>query len=67
MGIVPHRFAMEIPEAGIVIDEPVSTSPETVTFTPTVIGSHEFYCRNKLLFFKGHDEKGMKDILEVVP
>lgn len=66
-GIVPHTFVLEIPGSGIRVDESLSTTPKTVIFTPTEIGKFEFYCKNKLLFFKSHEEKGMKGILEVVP
>jgi plastocyanin len=66
-GIVPHTFVLKIPESGIMIDETLSTDPKTVIFTPTVVGKFKFYCKNKFLFFKSHEEKGMKGILEVVP
>lgn len=66
-GIAPHTFVLKIPESGIAIDETLSTDAKTVAFTPTVAGNYTFYCRNKLLFFKSHEEKGMKGVLEVVP
>jgi plastocyanin domain-containing protein len=66
-GIVPHTFVLKIPESGIMIDESLSTDAKTIAFTPTVAGRYMFYCRNKLLFFKSHEEKGMKGVLEVVP
>ena len=66
-GIVPHTFVLKIPQSGIMIDETLSTDAKTVEFTPTVPGTYTFYCRNKLLFFKSHEEKGMKGVLEVVP
>lgn len=66
-GIVPHTFVLKIPESGIMIDESLSTDAKTIAFTPTVAGRFTFYCRNKLLFFKSHEEKGMKGVLEVVP
>jgi len=66
-GIVPHTFVLKIPQSGIDIDESLSTDAKTVTFTPPSVGTYTFYCRNKLLFFKSHEEKGMKGILEVVP
>lgn len=65
--IVPHSFVMKIPESGIMLDESLSTEAKTVEFTPTAVGKFKFYCRNKLLFFKSHEEKGMKGIFEVVP
>jgi len=66
-GIVPHTFVLKIPQSGIMIDESLSTDAKTVVFTPTVTGTYTFYCKNKLLFFKSHEEKGMKGVLEVIP
>lgn len=66
-GIVPHTFVLKIPQSTVKIDVSLSTDPTIVTFTPTVIGKFEFYCKNKFLFFKSHEEKGMKGVLEVVP
>ena len=66
-GIVPHTFVLKIPESGVAIDEDLSTDAKTIAFTPTAVGKYTFYCKNKLLFFKSHEEKGMKGILEVVP
>ncbi|MGH8808185.1 MAG: quinol oxidase [Noviherbaspirillum sp.] len=66
-GIVPHTFVIDAPEAGIVLDEEMGTEGKTVAFTPTAVGSYPFYCRNKLLFFKSHRERGMEGVLRVVP
>jgi plastocyanin len=66
-GIVPHTFVLKMPDSGVMIDESLSTDPKTVEFTPKVTGKYTFYCRNKFLFFKSHEEKGMKGILEVIP
>lgn len=66
-GIVPHTFVLKIPEAGIMIDQPLDVEAKRIVFTPTVAGKFTFYCRNKLQFFKSHREKGMVGILEVVP
>jgi plastocyanin domain-containing protein len=66
-GIVPHTFVLKIPEAGIMIDETLSTDAKTFALTPVAVGKYTFYCRNKLLFFKSHQEKGMAGILEVIP
>ena len=66
-GIVPHTFVLKVPEWKVAIDEDMSTDPKTVEFTPTTTGKFKFYCRNKFLFFKSHEEKGMKGVLEVVP
>jgi len=66
-GIVPHTFVLKIPQSGIMIDESLSTDAKTVEFMPTAAGTYTFYCKNKLLFFKSHEEKGMKGVLEVIP
>ena len=65
-GIVPHTLIINAPEAGIAIDKSLSTDIQTFVFTPKAIGKYPFYCKNKLLFFKSHQEKGMEGILEVV-
>lgn len=65
-GIVPHTLVIDAPEAGIAIDASLGTDAKTFVFTPTLVGEHPFYCRNKLLFFKSHREKGMEGVLEVV-
>ena len=66
-GIVPHTFVLKIPEADVMIDETLSTDAKTFAFTLVAVGKYTFYCRNKLLFFKSHQDKGMEGILEVVP
>lgn len=64
--LIPHTFVMHSPEAGLSIDEDLSTTAKTIRFTPSAVGSYPFYCKNKLLFFESHREKGMKGVLEVV-
>jgi plastocyanin domain-containing protein len=66
-GIVPHSLVIKAPEAGIAVDEDLSTEIRKITFTPTAPGTYPIYCKNKLLFFKSHRERGMEGILEVVP
>lgn len=66
-GIAPHTFVIQAPEAGIAIDEELSTDAKTVTFTPTTAGKYAFYCKNRLLFFKSHRENGQEGVLEVAP
>lgn len=65
-GMVPHTFVIDAPGSGITIDEKLGSEAKTISFTPTVTGGFPFYCRNRLLFFKSHKDKGMKGILEVV-
>jgi plastocyanin len=65
-GIVPHTLVIQAPEAGIAVDESLSTEAKTIRFTPTAVGRYSYYCRNKLVFFKSHRERGMEGVLEVV-
>jgi plastocyanin domain-containing protein len=64
--VIPHSFVIQAPEAGIAVDENLSSQAKTIRFTPTVAGSYPFYCRNRLLFFESHREKGMEGVLDVV-
>jgi plastocyanin len=64
--VIPHSIVIEAPEAGIAVDEDLSSQPKKIRFTPTTVGSYPFYCRNRLLFFESHREKGMEGVLEVV-
>ena len=65
-GMAPHSMVANAPEAGIVFDESLSSNPKIITFTAQVTGEYVFYCKNKLLFFQSHREKGMQGIFEVV-
>jgi plastocyanin len=65
-GFTPHNFIIEAPEAGIEVDESLSSDPKVVKFTPTKVGKYPYYCSKKLLFFEDHREKGMEGVLEVV-
>jgi plastocyanin len=64
-GITPHNIVIKAPEAGMNIDEQISTEPKIIKFTPTKTGKFPFYCDKKLLFFKSHRERGMEGIIEV--
>jgi plastocyanin domain-containing protein len=65
-GWIPHTLVIQSPEAGMSVDEKLSSDPINIRFTPTVVGKYHFYCKNKLLFFKSHREKGMEGVLEVI-
>jgi len=65
-GITPHDFVIKEPDAGIAIEESLSTEPKTIKFTPNKVGKYQFSCPKKLLFFKSHREQGMEGIIEVV-
>ena len=64
--LIPHTLVIQSPEAGISVDEKLSSDARNIRFTPTAAGKYHFYCKNKLLFFKSHREKGMEGVLEVV-
>ncbi|HXX57620.1 MAG TPA: cupredoxin domain-containing protein [Thermodesulfovibrionales bacterium] len=64
-GATPHAFVLKAPDAGMDINESLSTEPKKITFRPTKTGNYPFYCDKKLLFFKSHRERGMEGILEV--
>lgn len=64
--LIPHTFVIQSPEAGISVDEKLSSDAKNIRFTPGTVGKFHFYCKNKLLFFKSHREKGMEGVLEVV-
>ena len=65
-GLIPHTLVIQAPGAGILVDENLSSDARNIRFTPTAVGKFHFYCRNKLLFFKSHREKGMEGVLDVV-
>lgn len=65
-GLIPHTLVIQSPEAGIAVDEKLSSDAKTIRFTPTAVGKYPFYCKNKLLFSKSHRDKGMEGVLEVV-
>jgi plastocyanin domain-containing protein len=64
-GITPHDIIIKASEAGMDINEEISTEPKIIKFTPTKIGKFPFYCDKKFLFFKSHRERGMEGIIEV--
>lgn len=65
-GIVPHSFVLKLPPDQVALDTRLGEEPRTFRFTPTAAGRYPFYCRNKLLFFASHRDKGMEGVLEVV-
>ncbi len=64
--LVPHNIVSDSPQAGIDFSISLSTSPRTISFTPTSTGAFPFYCDKRLFFFKSHREKGMEGVFEVV-
>ncbi|MHB8483472.1 MAG: cupredoxin domain-containing protein [Nitrospiria bacterium] len=64
--IVPHTLVLKDANAGFEINQDIPAGKSTmVRFTPTRLGEFKFYCDKKLLFFKSHEDRGMKGILEV--
>jgi plastocyanin len=66
-GLVPHDIVAKSPEAGIVFQETLSSTPKIIKFTPTKVGKYPLYCSKKAPFSKSHREKGMEGVIEVVP
>jgi plastocyanin domain-containing protein len=64
--VIPHTLVIEAPEAGIAVDEALSSEPKKIRFTTIAAGSYPFYCRNRLLFLESHRDKGMEGVLDVV-
>lgn len=65
-GIVPHSLVVDAPAAGIAVDVALDTVPKSIRFVPTAAGRIAFHCKERLLFFKSHREKGMEGVIEVV-
>ena len=65
-GMVPHDITMSEKQAGIEINESLSTEFKNIQFTPFQTGKFPFYCSGRFLFFKSHRDKGMEGVLEVV-
>jgi plastocyanin domain-containing protein len=66
-GVTPHNLVIKAPEAGVNVDEDLSTDPKKIVFTASKPGKYAIYCSKKLPFMAGHREKGMEAILEVLP
>jgi plastocyanin len=66
-GLASHNWVIHAPEAGMDIEESLSTTPKTIRFTPTAVGKYPFYCNKKIPLLKSHRERGMEGVIEVVP
>lgn len=64
-GLVPHNIIMDEPEAGIQFKLDLDEDGKQIEFTPKKPGKYPFFCGKKLLFFKGHRQRGMEGLLEV--
>jgi len=66
--LTPHNFTLKAEAAGLNVDTDVSAGKtETVDITPLAPGSYKFYCNKKLIFMKGHRDRGMAGTLVVAP
>lgn len=65
-GLVPHSLVIWSPRAGLDVDVALESREQAVRFTPRATGRVTFYCKEKLLFFTSHKDKGMTGILDVV-
>ena len=66
-GMAPHNLVIKAPEAGITIEEELTTEPKKIVFTAKKPGKYEFYCAKKPPLLASHRERGMVGVLEVVP
>lgn len=66
-GLSPHNWVIHAPEAGMDVEENLSSQPKTIRFTPTAVGQYPFYCSKKAPLSKSHRERGMEGVIEVVP
>lgn len=65
-GIVPHNLVIKEPSAGIDFNEPLSTEPKLIRFTPVETGEYLFYCDKKPPLLRSHKDKGMTGIFKVI-
>lgn len=65
-GIVPHNITIDAPDAGVQINENLSTDPKSIKLTFTKTGEYAFYCGKKPPFLKSHRERGMEGTFQVV-
>ncbi|WP_417617561.1 quinol oxidase [Oceanisphaera sp.] len=64
-GIIPHSLVIWSPRMGIDVNERLGTT-SIIRFTPQATGQIPFYCQEKLMFFRSHQDRGMAGVLEVV-
>ena len=65
-GFTPHNFVIQAPEAGIKVEQNITSEAKIIRFVPMTVGKYPYYCSKGLPFFKNHREKGMEGMLEVV-
>jgi plastocyanin len=66
-GLTPHDIEMASADAGMQFSESLSSTPKTIVFTPTKVGTFPFFCGKKAPFTKSHRERGMEGVIEVIP
>ncbi|MBM7457217.1 plastocyanin domain-containing protein [Oceanisphaera litoralis] len=64
-GIIPHSLVIWSPRMGIDVNERLATT-SIIRFTPRATGQVPFYCEEKLIFFRSHQDRGMTGVLQVV-
>lgn len=65
-GIARHDFTIDAPEGELHVKQQLENDVTMVRFTPTKVGSYEFFCGNQFWVLKSHKEQGMHGVLEVV-
>lgn len=66
-GMTPHNLVIKAPQAGIAVEEELTTELKKITFTAKKPGKYEFYCAKKPPLLASHRERGMVGVLEVIP
>ena len=66
-GLAPHNLVLKAMEAGLAVEEELSTDIKKIVFKPTAVGRYAFYCSKKPPFVAGHRQRGMEGVVEVVP
>jgi plastocyanin domain-containing protein len=66
VGGTPHKIRMRSPEAGMKFSVCIRKKPRTIRFTPTKVGTYQFWCPMHFPFMKSHRARGMHGRIEVV-
>jgi plastocyanin domain-containing protein len=66
VGGTPHKIRMRSPEAGMRFSVCLHKKPRTIKFTPTKVGTYQFWCPMHFPFTKSHRAHGMRGRIVVV-